>query len=560
MNEISLMDSRLLLVIVITVSSHVFLSCSQQTFEETELSMQTCAAVGGVEWIKAGYRNKNIGRTDEKGRTPLHYAAWAGNRSTASALIDFGADVNARDEYGRTPLQYAAMAGHLRLVMLLHKNGGHLVGGSGAGLPIRAASKNGHADVVEYLKNNGGLPNGTDTVHIAAHEGHLAVLEVLLGTEPACSMDKTIDFGTPLHYAVKGSHPAAVRYLLEKGAQVSAESPKGETPLEIAARFRDEASARMLIGAGANVDNVFVATLINDSNKLRQLLEPPHKGMKATIGPSQVPLWYYAAEVGSLPCMRLLLEKGFDPNTVWRDRTALYAAVGSGDIEMIRLLLDHGAEINAKANIAGHTGHKRSPLKLATRYGGINTVVFLLERGAKLPSDEEDRLQFLKNVFSLGVQEENILLFLDKKMEDLAWTENNNTNEILLRAAGCGCIRTLKWLVSKGCEPTLKGKFGDTPLHMACGNGEYQIAKYLLLQGASVNVRNDAGQTPLIAAVDYGSPAIALLLLEEGASIDVVDEKSQTAIDLARLNGKWAFLTVLVNHLKRPPRYKGQGQ
>ena len=70
------------------------------------------------------------------GSTPLHFAAWAGRKGTAQALLDAGANVDAQDRHGRSPLFYAACWGrHGDMVELLRKHDAQ------SSLPLKSALK-----------------------------------------------------------------------------------------------------------------------------------------------------------------------------------------------------------------------------------------------------------------------------------------------------------------------------------------------------------------------------------------------------------------------------------
>jgi len=127
---------------------------------------------------------------DEKGRTPLHYAAESGNYSMAEKLIGYGADVNSRDVEGLTPLHIACRKGFVNIAELLIEAG---------------------ADV------NAKTLKGQTPLHYAAFYNHFEIAALLI--EKGASADARNSFGaTPLHYAVYNENVELIKLLLKKGA------------------------------------------------------------------------------------------------------------------------------------------------------------------------------------------------------------------------------------------------------------------------------------------------------------------------------------------------------
>ena len=121
------------------------------------------------------------------GWTPLHYAAFADNAATAAALLDAGADVNARakNRFDNTPLQVALLTSSRSAARLLLER---------------------HADVSARQSE------GITALHEAAQSGDLAIIRMLLaaGADPAAESPK---FGTPRDLARKAGHEDAAKLL-----------------------------------------------------------------------------------------------------------------------------------------------------------------------------------------------------------------------------------------------------------------------------------------------------------------------------------------------------------
>ncbi len=187
--------------------------------------------------------------TAPDGATALHWASYWDDVETAELLIRASADVNAANDLGATPLWIASLNGSASMVRSLLEAG---------------------------AKPNAALLSGEAPVMTAARTGNPRVVELLLaaGADPNASATRG---QTALMWAASQRHSDVVGVLLEYGADVHARSETwsqvmaipphsapanqqdvphgGNTALTFAARVGDLASARMLVNAGADVDD-----------------------------------------------------------------------------------------------------------------------------------------------------------------------------------------------------------------------------------------------------------------------------------------------------------------
>ena len=165
---------------------------------------------------------------------PLHLAA-AHTRDTAviTAMVLAGADVNARDEWDNTPLHEAAESGTLGVVRALLE--------AGAEVDARARGFDAYSGVANT------------PLHYAARNPDPVVVATLLEVGADVNA-RGRDGATPLHYAAWNRNPAAAQLLLEAGAEVNAGGSNGITPLHNAAAGNpNPAVFAVLLGAGADV-------------------------------------------------------------------------------------------------------------------------------------------------------------------------------------------------------------------------------------------------------------------------------------------------------------------
>ena len=253
----------------------------------------------------------SVNAAEADGTTALHWASYRDDVESADLLIRAGAKVNAANDLGATPLWTASQNGSAAMVRRLLEAGANpnaalLLGET----PLMVAARSGNPDVVEQL-----LAKGAN-VNARAARGQTALM-----------------------WAVAQKHPDVVKVLLAHGADVHARSDVwsqvmavpphghleynraiphgGDTALMFAARVGDLASAKLLVAAGANV---------NDADAW---------GVSATA---------LAAHSGYGELVEFLLENGADPNAAAAGFTALHEAIMRRDEKMVSALLAHGAD------------------------------------------------------------------------------------------------------------------------------------------------------------------------------------------------------------------------
>ena len=303
----------------------------------------------------------NVNAPDADGTTALHWASYRDDLESAALLLRAGAEVNAANDLGATPLWNACLNASASMVHALLQAGANpnlalLLGET----PLMVASRSGKAGAVEELLAKGAAPNAR------AARGQTALM-----------------------WAVAQRHPDVVKALLAHGADVHARSevwtqmmavpphglpqynriiPQGgDTALLFAARVGDLDSARLLVGAGANV---------NDTDAW---------GVSAAV---------LAAHAGFEGVLDYLLDRGADPDAAAAGFTPLHAAIMRRNTHMVTALLARGADPNAP--VRAWTPTRRSsrdynfapelvgatPFWLAARFVQPDHMRLLLKHGA----------------------------------------------------------------------------------------------------------------------------------------------------------------------------------
>lgn len=375
------------------------------------------AALVAATWLAGTATAAAVGKVDEPvradGSTALHVATFEGDSAAVARLIKAGANVRAANVYGVTPMQLAADNANTDLIALLLKAG--------------ADPQSPNAD-------------GETALHLVARAGNVEAARVLL--KAGAKVDAREAFGgqTPLMWAVARRHPAMVELLASRGADVNARSTirdyqrvataesrakslerGGFTPLLYAARENCRECVEVLLrhkvdvnlGDPSDVVPVSVAMLNANWDIAKRLVEA---GADVNAwdwygrGPLSVAITNMQTANNRNPLdndspnkatgrelVNMLVERGANPNlpqhfgsagfgsAADRGITPFLLAVGTGNIEVVKLLLAHGA--NPKLA----TADARGPIIMAVNSrGGRGGRPALAPLEAAPPSEAED--------------------------------------------------------------------------------------------------------------------------------------------------------------------------
>jgi ankyrin repeat protein len=429
-----------------------------------------------VRALLAEHADVNVSQEDG---APLHWAAHWDDLETAELLIRAGANVNAANQLGVTPLMLACENASAPMVTKLLQAGANANLASPTGeTPLMTCARTGSADAVRVLLARGAKVNAKEALQAQ----------------------------TPLMWAVAEVHPEVTRVLLEHGADVHARSrtfgqlivrgetgarlvcpapagvnapcvdaemePKGgSTPLLFAARSGDVESAKLLVAAGANVND----TAPNGDSAL-----------------------VVAAYSGHGNVAEFLLDKDANPSAAGGGYSALHMALLREDPELVKALLAHGA--NPDVRVTKGTPHMRSsqqfgltntllgatPFFLAAKYIEIDMMRALVAAGADPLLRAQDGTTPLMAAAGIGY----------KGGETRRGREHHQLPPDDERRV----LEAVKMAIGLGADVNATNQAGDTALHGAAIRGYKDIAQFLVDKGASLEATNKRGQTPLSLA------------------------------------------------------------
>lgn len=217
------------------------------------------------------------------------------------------------------------------------------------------------------------------------------------------------------------------------------------------------------------------------------------------------------AEAGKAACIPQLIAAGLSVD--FRDqygRTSLHCAAISGQIETMRVLLELGADVNARCDSDGYDSGC-TPLRYAVlcEYT-LEVVKLLLEKGAKLNPSVIPIVTPIHDAVALNLQD------------------------------------ALKLLLGHGLDANAKAANGSTPIHFAACNEHMEVVSILLAHGADINAQSNDGVTLIYIAAERRLKKTLRLLLDNGANPNLETDEQLTALDAALREGFVDIAVVLV--------------
>ena len=289
-----------------------------------------------------------------------------------------------------------------------------------------------------------------------------------------------------------------------------------------AARVGDLAAVRAAVLAGADVNGVQM--------RIVDFREAPETALFA------------AAEAGHTEVVRYLLEAGADPDIrCMEDGTALtIAAARSGTVEVLRLLIDAGADV------LGPRPKGLPALGWSSWNGDLESFLLLLEASRRAGIEPEDEARILEKLQHRSDELRHVIQRL------LTWKPGSVPP--LHVAARSGTVAELQAQLAAGEAASAADDEGWTGLHWAALFGDLLKARLLLAAGADPNAKTSGGCTPLLLAARLRVPELALLLLDAGAEPNAADEKGWTAVHVAATMSGPEMIWLLLERQADPAR------
>ena len=480
------------------------------------VSLVDAVKAGDVTAVRELLRKPGIDVTtaEADGTTALHWAVHSDQAALVDLLIESGASVQVANRYGMTPLELACVNGNARVIERLLRAGADAKRTFPTGeTPLMTAARSDQADAVRVLLANGTDVNvreqesGQTALMWAAARGNLTVVKTLLDA------GADVNAKTPTVRRMHSNEEMdfqETNAIGQTGYVWVATDPSAFSPLMFAVRNGHMDVVRVLLDGGANVND----ELSDGTSALMLAVANAHYELAA-----------------------YLLERDADPNANARGWTALHQAVrgrrastrwftapvptGEMDsFEFIETLIEHGAHVNARMWQNGIQSGERqrinfmgaTPFLVAAKIGDLEVMRLLLAHGADpfmTNLDNQTALMVAAGVALFNPGEDG-----GSQPEDMPER-----------------LEAVKFLVEFGHDVDALSSENETALHGAVYLGSIPVVEYLVEQGARLDIRNDRGWTPLMIAngaawaefyKEYPEVAVVLrrLMTERGLSTE----------------------------------------
>lgn len=500
-----------------------------------------CACiVGDIATVKELVaRDPALVRCHYEYRTPLSFAVRENHVDVAAYLLDQGA---ARVGLG-DPLELARDRGYVEMVKMLEAKLAEMHDASARGEPVAAAIRNRRLVNVKRL-----LDENPDLVHAGDARS-----------------------SQPIHWAAMTRQLDVIDELLARGADINARRVDGARPIHLGngdyfyrgwrdvpvyVRTTPQDVYRHLVARGAEVD-MGMAAATGDLKRVQELLAlDPSLANRASeynsgyIG-SGAPL-QNAAGGGHIEIVRLLLAHGADPNLpeegIAPRGKALYSAVYHGHHDIAKLLLEHGAqpdqEVESSADavwIAIRNRDKRM-IELLGSYGATWEIALPLDwrltykdiaaAGIRRPlktlayyGDIETAVALLAADPALADDPEALQAAAGKDREDFVHLLLGYQPDLAKRVTVSKPRKMAIFLFERGMDPNRPNWLRSTPLHQFAGNGNVESAALFIDHGADLHARDEEhSSTPLGWAAREGQKRMVEFLLRRGARPRLPDD------------------------------------
>ena len=329
-------------------------------------------------------RKEDVNRRSSDGSTPLQWAVFNNDVAEAKRLLRAGANVTTANHYGVTAMTLAAEVGNTEMLKVLLEAGANADSPNPDGqTALLAVARTGNVEAAKLLLDQGATVDakekwgGQTALMWASARRHPAMMELLIAKGAnvnARSIDrdyqrhiqaegrpKSLDSGgfTPLLYAARENCIACVDVLLKNKADIDLADPDSVSPLLVAVMNANWDLAKKLVEAGADVNqwDIYGETPLLTAIDLRTRID----GGRASIDePNQtkgIEIIKLLLERGANPDMQLFFQPANARGVVYtRGVTPLMRAVVNADLEVTKLLLEHGAD----ATIA--TADRQTPI------------------------------------------------------------------------------------------------------------------------------------------------------------------------------------------------------
>ena len=292
----------------------------------------------------------------------------------------------------------------------------------------------------------------------------------------------------------------------------------------------DRLGYRLLFAASTPETHISVACAFGLSKFMKEhALSIIELNRSRKVGSNTYTFLLIAAEEGHDQLIQLLLDRGADVNAQGgKYGNALQAVSYRGHDQVVQMLLDKGADVNAQGGYYGNA------LQAASKGGHNQVVQMLLDKGAEVNA----RGGWYDNALyaaSVGGHDQVMQMLLEKGADVNAqggWYGN-----ALQAASVGGHDRVLQMLLDKGANVNAQSGYYGNALQAASVGGHDQVVQMLLDKGANVNAQDKYYSNALYVASKAGHDQVVQMLLDKGANVNTQSGDYGNALYAASLGG-----------------------
>ena len=414
----------------------------------------------------------DVNAREGDGATALHWAVIRDNAEVVDALLRSGADVNAANDYGVTAVSLACVNRNAPMVKTLLARGANPSAATSMGETLlMTCAGTGSEDAVAALFDHGAsnvnakeTSYGQTALRMAAAQANPQMVRLLL-MHGADIRARSTGYSLPVSLGSRD---------VERGRGAVMMPQRGSTPLLLAARHGRIENARLLLEAGADVN------------------EAAPTGESALVVAS-------FSDQGAFA--RLLLERGANLNDAAAGYTALHAAVVRGDVELVKALAARGADLNVRLT-KGSPDRRQAywfalsgawagatPFWMAAKFAEVEIMRALVSAGADPNIPANDSSTPLMALAGMGYRPSSV--GLNRRDQGIG----PDASRLLQAASEKPTYEGTKLLIELGVNLNATNSQGDTAAHAAAQNEWASVVKLLGEHGAKLDIKNKAGRT-----------------------------------------------------------------
>ncbi|XP_043468716.1 ankyrin-1-like [Leptopilina heterotoma] len=466
---------------------------------DIETPLLSAAIAGNSEIVEILSEETEQRSTEWKeGLLVMYLGAYYGHKNIVELMLKKKVDPNGTCNNSLAPMHAACQQGHKNIVILLLENGAKVNCKNTFSTPLLAASYSGNSPIIQLLVQNGADVNAhIKKVTPKQMSNYAKILNFGSYQMSEIGIKGTLGGYTALHFATKRKDLAIVKLLIRKGANVNfEESFSKHTPLSLAIKNEDEKTIRQLLIAGANTTlkskytRIFSTECLKKNVKLAELLVFHASTSQTNSQAGFLTPLGVAIENDLETCAEKILKTKVDPNIEHRRKPLLHYAVEKQNLNIVKLLLKHNVDVNAK------TSHEGTALIIAVKSNQTKIVEILMKSGADINipkssyySPGNDEILPL-HIAIVGRNSKIVDIILnEEKVEKLA--------DAFSLAAKKGTREIVEKFLKRGFSIESKDSSNLTPIFHAVNENNFPIVQFLLERRAKLN-QNSGTTSPLL--------------------------------------------------------------